>query len=284
MKKLFFAMACVIGLLTFASCTQEVIDDIMAQKPTVQFVSGEDLIYGNTSVYVGTALNFEVKIAPNQSSNSELVHFDFSITDAAGNTVFNENPTIDYPYDENIFEFTFTPEVASTYAVTATVTDKAGKVNIITAVVDYVEPVVEGLGTFTGLVNINGHVTTNEVVGYTYNDDYNIEDLVTTLTLGTVGEDNRVSATLDIDGTPVTLYGTMVDGNITFDEFIFRKTISITVDVTIDLTMNMTGTLEDDVLTLSGTAVGSGETTVLFTKITANFDGTIEGSLEKVAE
>lgn len=282
MRKLFFALACVVGLMTFASCTQEVIDDIMAQKPVAEFVAGDGLISVNTSVYLGETLNFKVKVAPNSGSESELAHFDFSITNLTGATVFNENPEITNPAGENFFEFAYTPTAASTYAVTATVTDKAGKANVVTVVVDCVEPVIEGLGTFAGAIDILGHVTTNEVVGYTYDADYNMEQLATTLTLGVVDENNRVSATLEIDGTPVTLYGTLAEGTITFDEFHFNKTISITVDVTLDLVMNMTGVLADDVLTLSGTAAGNGSTMVIFTQITANYTGTVSGSLAKV--
>ena len=275
-------MACIIGMMFFASCTQEQIDDIMAQKPVVEFVSGEGLISGNTGMYLGDVMNFKVRVAPNAGSEAELSHFDFSITDLTGATVFNENPAITDPTGENFFEFSLEPTYASTFAVTATITDKAGKVNVATVVVDYVEPVVEGLGTFTGIIDIIGHVTTNEVVGYTYNDDYNIENLATTLTLGAVDEGNRVSATLDIDGTPVTLYGTMNDGTITFDEFHFNKTITITLDVTLDLAMNMTGVLADGVLTLSGTATGSGKTQILVLELVANYEGTINGTLTQV--
>ena len=270
--------------MTFASCTQEVIDDIMAQKPVAEFVAGDGLISVNTSVYLGETLNFKVKVAPNSGSESELAHFDFSITNLTGATVFNENPEITNPTGENFFEFAYTPTAASTYAVTATVTDKAGKANVVTVVVDCVEPVIEGLGTFAGAIDILGHVTTNEVVGYTYDADYNMEQLATTLTLGVVDENNRVSATLEIDGTPVTLYGTQAEGTITFDEFHFNKTISITVDVTLDLVMNMTGVLADNVLTLSGTATGTGSTMVLVAQVTANYEGTVNGTLNKVAE
>ena len=278
-------MACIIALMFFASCTQEQIDDIMAQKPVVEFVSGEGYISGNTGVYVGETLNFKVKVAPNSGSEAALSHFDFSVTDATGATVFNDNPEFTDPNVENYFEYVLTPEYASTFVVTATVTDVNGKANFVNVVVNYVEPVTEGIGTFSGIINIMGHVTTNEVVGYTYDGDYNIDTLATTLTLGVVGDDNRVSATLDIDGTPVTLYGTMDENNtITFDEFHFNKTITITVDVTLDLTMNMTGVLENDVLTLSGTAAGSGKTQVIVLVVEANFEGTIDGSLEKVAE
>lgn len=288
MKKLFFGLACVIGLMFFASCTQEVIDDIMAQKPTVEFVSGEGLFSGNTGVYVGTELNFKVRVEPNSGSLAELTHFDFSIADLAGNVVFNENPAIEKPAEENFFEFSFTPEYASTYAVTASISDKAGKANVATVVIDYVEPISEGIGTYSGTITLSGHITSNEIAGHeTYDMDMDPEELATTITMGTVGEEGRVRATFDIDGTPVSLYGTMgEDGvTITFDQFHFNKTISLFVNVTLDLAMDLVGTLgENDVLTLTGTAVGSGKTQVLIAFLEVNFDGTIEGSLEKVAE
>lgn len=281
-------MACFIGLMFFASCTQEVIDDIMAQKPVAEFVSEDGYISGNTSVYFGEELNFKVKVAPNSGSESPLTHFDFSITDKEGVTVFNENPTILDPNGENVFEYTFVPENASTYLVTATINDEAGKTNIVKVVVDYVMPVVEGLGTYSGVITLSGHITSNEIAGQqAYDQDLDPEELATTITLGTVEDGNRVSATLEIDGTPVTLYGTMEEDGvtITFDEFHFNKTINLFVDVTVDLVMNITGEMgEGDVLTLEGTAVGQGKTLVAFVYLEVDFDGNIEGSLEKVAE
>ena len=287
MKKLFFGLACLIGLMFFASCTQEVIDDIMAQKPTVEFVSGEGFISGNTGAYIGTQLNFKVRIAPNTSSESELAHFDFSITDLAGNTVFNENPEITNPASDSTFSFSFTPATASTYAVTATVTDKAGKSNVAMLTVDYVEPISESIGTYTGTITLSGHIKSNEIAGYqTYDQDMDPEELATTITIGSVGENGHVRATLDIDGTPVSLYGTMAeDGTITFDTFNFSKTINLFVDVTLNLTMELTGRIgEDDVLTLEGPANGSGKTQVFIAYLEVNFEGNIEGRLEKVAE
>lgn len=285
MKKLFFGLVCFIGLMTFASCTQEQIDEILEQKPTVEFVSGEGFISSNTSVYVDTELNFKVRIAPNSGSEAELDNIDFTITNNEGVTVFNSTPEITDPAGENTFEFSFTPESASFYTVTATVTDKAtpeAKKNIAFITVDVAEHVIEGIGTFVGIINITGHVTTDEVAGYTYDDDYNIENMITTITLGAIDENNRVSGNIEIDGTPVTLYGTMEDGIITFDEFHFNKTITITVDVDLDLAMNIIGTLEDDVLTLTGTAVGSGTSQLLFVSLNAEYNGVIDGTLEKV--
>lgn len=284
MKKLFFALACVVGLMTFASCTQEVIDDIMAQKPVVEFVAEDGFISGSTGVYVGTELNFKVKVAPNSGSESELVNFDFSITDATGVTVFNQKPEFTDPNAENIFTFSYTPEVASTYAVTATVTDKASKVNVVNVVVDVAQPVVAEMGIFNGLMSIAGHITSNEIAGHNaYNTDDTISNLPVMIALGTLEEDNRVKATIEIDGTPVSLYGTLGEDNvtITFDEFHFRKTINLFIDVNVDFVMNMTAVLNDDTMTLNGTAVGTGKAMVLIAMLEVNYDGVVEGTLQK---
>ena len=287
MKKLFFALACVIGLMTFASCTQEVIDELLAQKPAVEFVAGEGYIVGNTSVYVGTELNFKVKVAPNSGSQSELSHIDISITDKEGTTVYNDNPEFTDPAGENIFEWSFTPETASTYLVTVTVTDKAKKTNTITAVVDYVMPVAEGIGTFSGTLTFSGHITSNEIAGQpAYDQDMDPEEVPATIVLGALEENGRVSATFEVENSPVTLYGTMEDNTITFDEFHFNKTLSLQItNVVLDLTANFTGVLENDVLTVTGTAVGSGKTMITLVYLEVNLtNGVVEGSLDKVVE
>lgn len=285
MKKLFFAMACVIGLMTFASCTQEVIDDILAQKPTVEFVSEDGFTSTSTSFYVGESINFKVKVAPNSGSQSELDHFDFSITTKEGTVVFNQNPEITDPAGENYFTFSFAPEVADNYTVTATITDKAKKANVAAIIIDYVQPVVEGIGTFDGMVNINGHITSNSVQNFPpYDEDYDITDIPLHLVLGTNVE-GKINATLEIDGNPVTLYATQDGENLIFDQFHFYKEIELTPqNVTLDLTMNMTGVMHDDTLTLSGECAGNGSTTILVVVFQVDMTGTIEGTLNKVVE
>ena len=278
-------MACVIGLMTFASCSPEVIDDILAQKPTVEFVSEDGFTSTSTSFYVGESINFKVKVAPNSGSQSELDHFDFSITTKEGTVVFNENPEITNPAGENYFTFSFAPEAADNYTVTATVTDKAKKANVAAIIIDYVQPVVEGIGTFDGMVNINGHITSNSVQNLPpYDEDYDITDIPLHLVLGTNVE-GKINATLEIDGTPVTLYATQDGENLIFDQFHFYKEIELTPqNVTLDLTMNMTGVLHDDTLTLSGDCAGNGSTTIIVVVFQVEMTGVIEGTLNKVVE
>lgn len=285
MKKIFFALACVIGLMTFASCDQEVIDDIMAQKPTIEFMAEEGFIASNTSVYVGTELNFKVKVAPNSGSESELAHLDFSITDLTGATVFNQNPEFTNPNGENVFVWSFTPETPSTYVVTATLTDKANKVNIVKVVVDCVQEITEGIGTFTGKLDILGHITSNTISNIPpYDEDYNLENLDMKVVLGN-NVNGKVNVSMEIDGTPVTLYATMEGNNLVFDPFHFYKEIELTPqNVILDLVMNMTGVLDGDNLTLGGNCAGSGSTQIIVVTFTVNMTGTIQGNLVKQAE
>lgn len=281
MKKLFFALACVIGLLTFASCNPDEL-----AKPTVQFISGEGYTAGSTSVYVGSELSFLVKIAPSSLGETALSHFDFSITNLTGETIFNDNPEIDDVYDENHYEYTYTFDVASTYLVTATVTDATGKFKSAAITINVALPIESELGTYDGLISINGHATTSEVVGYTYDDDYDMTDLPITVTLGAIDDENYVVANIEIDGNPVSLYGNLKDGVITFEEFHFIKTINLIVDVNIDLIMDITGTFEEDgTLTIEGTTTGTGSTQLpLGSTLEATYNGNISGNLEQIAK
>lgn len=284
-------MACVIGLMFMASCTQEQINNLLAQKPTVEFVAGEGFISNNTGVYFGEPLNFKVKAAPNSGSGAELSSFKFTLVDKEGNSAYYDSPDIDYPTEENYFEYSVTPETASTFLAIATVTDANKKSAVDTVVVNYVKPVIEGIGTFEGPVNINGSYSTNEILNNSYQGEYNFENVNVSLILGTVDEENGVSATLDIEGVPVTIYGTNNEGVVTFDPYNINMAMPISIsgiDITsvmLDLTINMTGTLVDDVLTLNGTGNGTGSAdTGLGIVLRANYSGTIEGSLTKVTK
>lgn len=283
MKKFTFALACVIGMMFFASCDPEVVEEIMEQKPEVSFVTEEGYISGNANLLVGTDLNFKVSISPNSSSLSELVSFDFSIANVAGEIVYNRTPEILDPTNENIYIFDDLPELpASTYTVSATVNDAAGKSNVAVLVVDYVLPIEEGLGTFVGTMNIQGHLFSNEIAGYeTYDMDTVLRDIPVTLVLGTVDDNNHVVGTFYVEDTPITLYGTMEGNIITFDEFRFYKVINLFVDVQLEYVMNITGVLENDAIYLGGSAFGTGETQVLLAILTVTLDGTMDGYLEK---
>ena len=287
MKKLFFALACVIGLMTFASCDPEAIDEMMEQKPDVEIMAEDGFISTNTSVYVGTELLFKVRVAPNSSSESPLTKLDFDITDPSLQSAFHQSPEITNPNGENVFTFSYTPERATLYAATATLKDEAGKINTVVVTIDYVEPVEVVLGEFRGTVDINGHVTAPQaILGQNLDEDVNLNDLDAKVLIGNT-VDGKTNLTIDIDGTPVTFQCTIDEnGNLVFDEFHFYRTISVltAINVNLDITVNMNGTLIGDELTVHGQVSGSGRVDIPLTNIVATFTGEINGTLNKVAE
>ena len=160
MKRLFFALACITGMVFFAGCTQEQINEFLEQKPNVAFVEAEGYVSGNTTVLAGTELNFQIKVSPNAGSKSPLTHLNFVIVDVNGNTVRDVNHEIEDPDGESIIYETFSTEKASTYFVTATVTDEAGKVNIAELSVGYLQLIASEIGVFKGKLDITGGTVT----------------------------------------------------------------------------------------------------------------------------
>lgn len=274
-------------MMFFASCTEEQIDDLLQQKPEIAFVQGEGLTATSTNVVVGTELSFQVKFAPNSGSESTLANFNFAITKDNGSTIVDVNPEFEYD-KENLFDYTYTFAEAGNYIITATVTDADSKVNIATLNISCVNPTVEGLGTFAGNLNIQGHVKSNELVGYeVIDEDYTFDPTHVELVLGALEEAGRVSATFYIEETPVTLEGTKDGNTINFDEFHFFKNFEKVITVTLDLTIkNMTAVIDGDNLTLNGEAVGSGSTPIMIIgDYKIDMTGTIDGTLTKqVAE
>lgn len=251
------------------------------------FVEADGYISGNTSVLVGTELKFQIKISPNSGSQSPLAHFNLSIIDVNGNTLEDFNPVIEDPTSETIIYRTFSSEKATTFVVTATVTDESGKANIAELTVGYIEPIVAEIGLFKGKLNITGHITTDGPIVAGSNpidEQISIPDVVTKITLGST-EDDKINAMIDIDGTPVVFQATRNGNNLVFDEFDFYKYINLYgVSINLNFTINMTGVLEDDTLTLSGTATGSSDITILINVHVNLTEGVITGLLNKVEE
>ena len=140
------------------------------------------------------------------------------------------------------------------------------------------------MGVYEGLLNINGHITSNEILNQTYDDDVTYDDLPVTVMLGAIDENGNVSATMEIEGAPVTLYGTMEGNTIYFDTFTFYRTINLIVDITLDLEMDITAVLEDNTMTIEGTTSGTGKTMVALSTFKVDMTGTINGNLEKTDE
>jgi hypothetical protein len=287
MKKLFFALACVIGLMTFTSCDPDLMGDLLEQKPEIELMEAEGHIWHNIGVRLGTELNFQVKVAPNSGSMSELTNVEFIVKNSEGTVLLSESGDIENPAGENIIEFSYEPTEASSYTCTFTVTDAANKSKEIKAIVVCSEPVEAVNGIYSGKLNINGYVTTNQIAGYEGYDheEVSVTDVPVTLTLGEIDEEGNILVGVDVEDTYLALMGTVEEGTVTINGIYFFSAINLFVRVDVEFNVNIVGVIDEGVMTLSGTGTGAGEAQVLTAKLEVTFeDGTVEGTLEKVAE
>lgn len=287
MKKLFFAMACVIGLMTFASCDPEIMSEIMEQKPEIQLVEAEGYIWHNIGVRLGTELDFQVTVAPNTGSMSELTDVSFTVKNGNNTVLKSESAEIEDPAGENTIGFSFEPEEASTYTCTITVTDAANKSNEVIVIVVCSEPVEAVNGIYGGTLNMTGYVTTNEIAGYEGYDheEVSVTDVPITLTLGEIDEEGNVQVGVDVEDSYLALTGTMENNTVSINGIYFYSAIKLFVNVYAEFNVNIVGNINEGVMTLSGTAEAAGEAQVLTAKLEVTFeDGTLEGTLEEIVE
>lgn len=280
-------MACVIGLMTFASCDPEIMEQMMEQKPEIELVEAEGYISHNIGVRLGDELFFEVTVAPNSGSMSELTNVDFTVKKENGTVIFADAGEIEDPNDENTIDFSFEPEEAAAYVVTITVTDAANKSSEVKVAVAVSEPVESVYGIYTGLLDINGYVSSNEIVGYEgYNHkEFEVKDIPVTLTLGEMDDEGNILIGVDVEDSYVTVMGTWEDGTVTIGGVYFYRAISLFVRVNVEFTIDITGVIDDNIMVLSGTASGSGSAQVVTTKLEVTFeDGTLDGVLVEVVE
>lgn len=285
MKKLTIALACVIGMMFFASCDPDALNQIMEQLPEVEFVNDTNYISGSTSAWVGEEVHFQIRVEPNGSSQSPIASVHFAVHNALnGNAVKTYDPEITNPNGENFIDVSFVTNEAAPYEVTVEVKDQAGKLNAAELTIDYVEHIVNVLGKYKGNVEIAGHVKTDKpILGNTIDEDYTTGKLLTEIVLGQLAEDNRAVATFEIDGRPVSLYCTKNGNELVFDEFKFNRLITLVCPIYLNITVNATATLDEGKMTLTGTANGNGAAIgAQFVSITATLTGNINGELNEV--
>lgn len=286
MKKLTIALACVIGMMFFASCDPDALNQIMEQLPEVEFVSDTNYVSGFSGFWVGEELHFQLRVKPNESSQSPIASVHFAIHNLNGDAVKTYDPEITDPEGENFFDVTFVSDQPSVYTVTAVVKDQAGKENATEPfTIDYVEHIESVIGTYQGDVEITGHVKSDKpVLGNTIDEDYTTGKLRTEIVLGQLAEDNRVVATFEIDGRPVSLYCTKTENGLELDEFHFNRLITLVCPIYLNITVNADATIDENgKMTLDGTANGAGAVFgIPLVNVTANLTGTISGDLNEV--
>jgi hypothetical protein len=295
MKKLTLTLACIIGMMFFASCDPEVIEEILEQAPKVEFVSQTGYISHDTTIMMEaepTPWNFKFTVSPNENSESPLAELSFKVAyedSESGECIVNQLIDINDPTG-GTYSATFTPNAAEDafYVITVTVTDEAGKANFAYLSVHYANPVNGSMGVYEGAMNISGHLTSNEIqnVG-SFDMDTTFNDIPVEIRLDDLGN-NQVSAEVKIEDRLAVVYGTINNDVITFNNFTFSKDIelggAVTIPVTLNFSMDMIGTISGSMLILSGEANGHGESQVLVAIVRIDMDGTIDGTLTEVLE
>ena len=282
MRKLSFALACIIGLMFFASCNPETFNELLEQKPSIEFVEADGNVQNNATVYAGTELLFQVKMEPNATSSSPLKTLTFTILDTNGNSLMDETTDLTSIEGNPIqIQKTYVPENATTLMVNAVVEDQAGKKNTAAMNITVIAPPSEEefIGNFAGQVSIVCDVTSDnpQLDG----QQLNTGELPTEISLS-CDADNNALASFTLDGTDIIISGKRNGNKFTFDQFQYTRTVNLVFDIDLNINITMTGVLEDDILTISGDANGTGS--ALFNMVQANLQGQIEGQMERIAE
>ena len=275
-------MACIIGLMFFASCNPETFNELLEQKPSIEFVEADGNVQNNATVYAGTELLFQVKMEPNATSSSPLKTLTFTILDTNGNSLMDETTDLTSIEGNPIqIQKTYVPENATTLMVNAVVEDQAGKKNTAAMNITVIAPPSEEefIGNFAGQVSIVCDVTSDnpQLDG----QQLNTGELPTEISLS-CDADNNALASFTLDGTDIIISGKRNGNKFTFDQFQYTRTVNLVFDIDLNINITMTGVLEDDILTISGDANGTGS--ALFNMVQANLQGQIEGQMERIAE
>lgn len=288
MKRITVLLACVIGVMFFASCTEEMIDDLLAKKPNVEFVEDEHATSAQTyGIYVNETIAFNVRVSPNEESAAGLSEFIFTIqkSNQENTVVFEDRQTIkDDIYSVHVFKEVFEATEAGNYVINAIVKDEAGAENIAIAYLDVAAPIAEPLGTFTGNLKMSGAVNVSNPLTGSYDEvDLTPMDVVTSVQVGETGENGMCEVIIDIDGNLVTLQCKKDGDSFIFNNFTFTKPLDLnlfTIDFNIEVT-EMVGLMHDDVMSITAVAKGNGSYQQL---ITGTMDGNMEGELVKEKE
>ena len=278
MKKISLSLLCIIGMMFFASCDPELINELFAQKPNVEFVEEEGYISSNCQVLFGEPLNFHIRVSPNDSTDYALKKLTFTIIDIDNGqqTIYEDIIKIEENQHEVLdFYKTYTPEVAANLNISAIIEDSNNTRNIADLVIDYYQPGVE-IGRYEGNIKITGQLQSNNP---TINDTpFDSGDIYTKITLDSIPGTNKFNATLDIDGTPVNIKCEKNGNSIAFAEFHFVQTYVFVTSIDLDFTVNMVAIVSDDetTITLDGTTTAHGD---IVDMLTVDMDGVMTGEL-----
>lgn len=278
MKKIAVLLACIVGLFCFTRC-EDNMDDLLSQKPEIEFLAEEGYCHADGNFYVNTEINFMIQATPNTSSKSPLASFNFSIIDLNGNDLVDESITV--ASDTLLVTKSFSSAKEGTYLITATVTDAAGKVNAAEIHVTLIDPNAGVIGRYEGAVDIAGEVVFDTLLPQQH---VTLDSLHACIILSSSTEPDMVNAIFEIEGEPYSVQCHKNGNQLEMEEIHLTRVLAEINNLQLDFLINITGTLDGDRLEISGPAIGTGQMNFLIFNVHANMEGQIEGVLEKVPE
>ena len=138
MKKLALALACLVSVAFFASCTKPVENP----EPAIAIMTGDNYVFDGQTINLDEDYLFGVRAASNSETMKELATFTLNtkILDMENNEVSNEDTTYtisgsEYVYEETLrYTLSAKDELVGKVAITATVTDVDNKTNSLTVI------------------------------------------------------------------------------------------------------------------------------------------------------
>lgn len=246
MKKLSFALACIIGLMLFASCKK---DESTNNNPddlplTITPITDEGFVKDGDEVFVLNSFKFGF-----EAQGTDLTLFTCTI-ESGGETTSDQTEMENAIC--NSYECTFMPTVAGEIKITGTIKNAKGETATATITINAIETENHKfIGNYDGPLSGSGSI---ELMGQsfdipTFDYDSQLEILV--------GENgNEILSYYITEGTTYEVKGICNGNDVTFEPF----TINYEEDGSaMSLAINLIGTLENDNLHVTGTAFSEGE-------------------------
>lgn len=237
MKKLSFALACIIGLMFFASCKKDT-------QLTITPIKTQGYVTDGAQVNIGETIQFGF-----DAEGTDLDDFEYLITagnHSEGEEIFLEKLT-SYSYTG-----TYKAEIGGTVTITGTIKNVKGETATSTVTITVLEPENHKfIGNYAGTLKGNATI---EIMGQTQEMDEIEYDAQLELLAGE--NDNEVKAHYVQEGTEYDVKGVCEGNVVTFEP------ITVTYSETgtdMEIVINLKGTLEGSYLLVEGTAETEGE-------------------------
>ena len=237
MKKLTFALACIIGLMFCASCKKDT-------KLTITPIKTQGYVTDGTQVNIGETIKFGF-----DAEGTDLDIFSYKIT--AGDSSIGEEIFLE---KQTAYSFTgsYDAEIGGTVTIVGTIKNAKGEIASSTVTFTVLEPENHKfIGNYAGTLKGQASI---EIMGQTQELDEIEYDAQLELLAGE--NDNEVKAHYAQEGTEYDVTGVCNGNVVTFEPItvIYSET-----GTDMEIVINLKGTLEGSNLLVEGTAETGGE-------------------------